>query len=116
MLPMALIADDAAVPADDAASIADVAADDAAMLAEAAMSETEADEAIVAGGVTITAGVSSFFVQATKATEAASVAINRAVLMFLLDLGSDNDRLWEPSAKTPIIRRHGMRMQSMPSR
>lgn len=84
-----LIAAEAAVPADDAASIADVAADEAAVLAEAAMSVTEAAaDAIVAGGVTIVVVASSFFVQAAKVTAAASVAINRAVLMFLLDLGS----------------------------
>ncbi len=89
-LSIELMADEAATPADDAASIADVAADDAAMLAEAAMSVTGAvDGAIVAGGVVVVVVVdSSFFVQAAKVTAAASVAINRAVLMFLLDLGS----------------------------
>ncbi len=89
------------MPADEAASIADVAADEAAMLADAAASLDIDDEAdIVAGGVVVVVVVvSSFFVQAANATAAAIVAINRAVLMFLLDLGSYNFRqLWEPSA------------------
>ena len=101
-----LMADEAAMPAEEAASIADVAADEAAMLAEAAASVVIGDEAdIVAGGVVVVVvvvDVSSFLVQAAKATAAAIVAINRAVLMFLLDLGSYNFRqLWEPSSRGP---------------
>jgi hypothetical protein len=88
--------------ADEAASIAEVAADEAAMPAEAAMSDTAEAGAIVAGGIVVVVVVSSFFVQAAKVTAAASVAINRAVLMFLLDLGSYNFRqLWEPSLRRP---------------
>ncbi len=104
-----LMADEAAVLADDAASIADMAADDAAMLADAAASDDViADEAdIVAGGVVVVVVVvSSFFVQAAHATAAAIVAINRAVLMVLLDLGSYNfGQLWEPSCEDPSIGR-----------
>lgn len=109
----------AAMSADEAASIADVAADEAAMPAVLAMSDTDEAGAIVAGGVVVVVVVvvSSFFVQAAKVTAAASVAINRAVLMFLLDLGSDNYRqLWEPRLRTPSFKGKEGFEHSMPNR
>ena len=101
-----LMADEAAMPADEAASIADVAADEAAMLAEAAASDVIGDDAIVAGGGRGRGGgrrtCRPSSCKAAKATAAAIVAINRAVLMFLLDLGSYNfQQLWEPSSRGP---------------
>jgi hypothetical protein len=60
-----------------------VAADEAESIAAGA--------AIVAGGVVVVVVVvSSFLLQAAKETAAASVTINNAVFMFLLDLGSDS--------------------------
>ncbi|MDQ6629082.1 MAG: hypothetical protein M3Z29_11680 [Pseudomonadota bacterium] len=118
--PEALIADEAAMPADEAASIADVAADDAAMEAEVASVVVDGVVMTVVegiAGVVVVVVVSSFLVQAAKVTAAASVAINRAVLMFLLDLGSDNYRsLWEPLFEDPRIQRHRTLAHSMPDR
>jgi hypothetical protein len=78
-----LIADEAAMPAEDAASIAEVAADEAAMPAEDAASVV--DGAIVAGVVVLVVVVSSFLLQAAKETAAASVTMSSAVFIFLLD-------------------------------
>ena len=97
--------------ADCAASIADEAADIAApAAAEAPLSAgvvttVVVDGAVVAGGVVVVVVVvSSFLVQAAKETAAASVTINRAVFIFLLDLGFVKlfGQSWEPSERSPI--------------
>jgi hypothetical protein len=95
----ALAADIAAVAADEAASAAD----------EAAIDDVAAAEALsaVGAGVTTAGGVSSFLVQAAKETAAASVTINSAVLIFLLDWGFVKlaGRSWESSlGEDPIVK------------
>lgn len=88
--PIEPIAEEAAIPAEDAASMAEVAADEAAMPADEAASIGGVlidGVDIVDGGVVVVVvvDVSSFLLQAAKDTAAASEIISKALFMFLLD-------------------------------
>jgi hypothetical protein len=102
----ALAADIAAVAADEAASAADEAAIDDVAAAEA-LSAVGAGVTTAGGVVVVVVVVSSFLVQAAKETAAASVTINSAVLIFLLDWGFVKlaGRSWESSlGEDPIVK------------
>lgn len=116
----------AEVAADEAAVIAEVAADEAAVIAAVAAAEAASVAGVVttvvvdAGGgvVVVVVVVSSFLVQAAKETAAARVTINRAVFIFLLDLGfvKLSGRSWGTLwGGAPFVKRQGSAGIPVPS-